>query len=122
MAVGDLVTRLTGDIDALNALLSSSAVLILSETVTLITIVITMFGVNWRLALLALAVLPVLAMVTRYFRRRIRGSSSRAHHAGAYQQLSERAAQRHAAGAAVRAPGRERARVRTAQRGAIARR
>ena len=30
--VGDLVTRLTGDIDALNALLSSSAVLILSDT------------------------------------------------------------------------------------------
>src|SRR5262245_19710620 len=76
MPVGDLVTRLTGDVDALNALLSSSAVLILSDTVTLIAIVITMFVVNWRLALLALAVLPVLAFVTRYFRRRIRGSST----------------------------------------------
>src|SRR6185295_11517512 len=76
MPVGDLVTRLTGDIDALNALLSTSAVLILSDTVTLIAIVITMFAVNWRLALLALAVLPVLALVTRYFRRRIRGSST----------------------------------------------
>jgi ATP-binding cassette subfamily B multidrug efflux pump len=74
--VGDLVTRLTGDIDALNALLSSSAVLILSDTVTLIVIVITMLVLNWRLALLALAVLPILAWVTRYFRRRIRGSSA----------------------------------------------
>jgi len=74
--VGDLVTRLTGDIDALNALLSSSAVLILSDTVTLIVIVITMLALNWRLALLALAVLPILAWVTRYFRRRIRGSST----------------------------------------------
>jgi ATP-binding cassette subfamily B multidrug efflux pump len=76
LSVGDLVTRLTGDIDALNALLSSSAVLILSDTVTLIAIVATMLVLNWRLALLALAVLPVLALVTRYFRRRIRGSST----------------------------------------------
>ncbi|HJZ47232.1 MAG TPA: ABC transporter ATP-binding protein [Roseiflexaceae bacterium] len=76
MPVGDLVTRLTGDIDALNALLSSSAVLILSDTLTLIAIVVTMLALNWRLALLALAVLPILAMVTRYFRRRIRGSST----------------------------------------------
>src|SRR4051812_34048126 len=74
MPVGDLVTRLTGDIDAVNALLSSSAVLILSDTVTLIAIVGTMLVLNWRLALLALAGLPGLGVVTRYFWRRIRGS------------------------------------------------
>lgn len=73
---GDLVTRLTGDIDALNALLSSSVVTILTESVTLIAVVVVMFTFNWRLAILALAVLPVLAFVTRYFRRRIRRSSS----------------------------------------------
>lgn len=73
---GDLVTRLTSDIDALNQLLSSSVVIILTESVTLIAIVAVMFAVNWRLALLALAVLPVLMFVTRYFRRRIRGSST----------------------------------------------
>ncbi len=76
MPVGDLVTRLTSDVDALNQLMSSSAVLILSDTVTLIVIVVTMLTLNWRLALLALAVLPILALVTRYFRRRIRGSST----------------------------------------------
>ncbi len=73
--VGDLVARLTSDIDALNAMLSSSIVTILSESGTLVTIVVVMFVVNWRMALLALAVLPVLALVTRYFRRRIRRSS-----------------------------------------------
>jgi ATP-binding cassette, subfamily B, multidrug efflux pump len=35
-----------------------------------------MFVVNWRLALLALAILPLLALVTIYFRRRIRRSSA----------------------------------------------
>lgn len=75
-STGDLVTRLTSDIDTLNALLSSSAVTILSESMTLIVIVFVMFAANWRLALIALAVLPVLVLVTRYFRVRIRASST----------------------------------------------
>jgi ABC-type multidrug transport system fused ATPase/permease subunit len=74
--VGDLVGRVTGDIDSLNALLSSSVVTILTESVTLVAIVGVMFATNWRLALLALSVLPVLLVVTRFFRRRIRRSSS----------------------------------------------
>src|SRR5262245_5970600 len=73
--VGDLVVRLTGDIDSLNALLSSSVVTIITESATLIVVVVVMFAVNWRLALLALAVLPVLFFVTRFFRQRIRASS-----------------------------------------------
>ncbi|HMP41528.1 MAG TPA: ABC transporter ATP-binding protein [Roseiflexaceae bacterium] len=76
MPTGDLVTRLTSDIDTINALLSSSSVTILVEGVTLIAIVIVMFAVNWQLALLAVIVLPVLAMVTRFFRVRIRASST----------------------------------------------
>jgi len=75
-STGDLVTRLTSDIDTLNALLSSSAVTILSESMTLVVIVFVMFAANWRLALIALAVLPLLAIVTRYFRVRIRNSST----------------------------------------------
>ncbi len=73
---GDLVTRLTSDIDTLNALLSSSAVTILTESMTLIIIVVVMLAANWRLALLAMAILPILALVTRYFRSRIRASST----------------------------------------------
>jgi ATP-binding cassette, subfamily B, multidrug efflux pump len=73
---GDLVGRVTADIDSLNALLSNSVVVILSESVTLIAIVTVMFLTNWRLALLALAILPVLVLITRFFRRRIRRSST----------------------------------------------
>ena len=73
---GELVTRLTSDIDALNQLLSTSVVTILTESVTLIAVVVVMFAVNWRLALLALGILPVLLGVTRYFRWRIRRSST----------------------------------------------
>lgn len=73
--VGELIQRLTGDIDALNALLSSSVVTILTESITLITVVTVMFYVNWRMAFLALAVLPLLFIVTRFFRKRVRRSS-----------------------------------------------
>ncbi|MBI3958739.1 MAG: ABC transporter ATP-binding protein [Chloroflexi bacterium] len=73
---GELVARLTNDIDQLNAVLSRSIVIVLVEGVTLIVIVTVMAAVNWRLALLSLAVLPVVALVTRYFRARIRLSSS----------------------------------------------
>lgn len=74
--VGDLVTRLTSDVDTLSALLSTSAVTIITETATLIVIVVVMFSVNWRLALLVIAVLPILALVTKYFRTRVRSSST----------------------------------------------
>jgi ATP-binding cassette, subfamily B, multidrug efflux pump len=75
-STGELVARLTSDIDTLSAVLSHSTVIILVEGVTLIVIVVVMFAVNWRLALLALAVLPVVFVVTRYFRNRIRRSST----------------------------------------------
>jgi ATP-binding cassette subfamily B multidrug efflux pump len=73
---GELVARLTSDIDSLNAVLSNSIVVILVEGVTLVVILVVMFATNWRLALIALAVLPIVALVTRYFRQRIRNSSS----------------------------------------------
>jgi ATP-binding cassette subfamily B protein len=75
-STGDLVARLTNDIDQLNAVLSNSIVVVLVEGVTLIVIVVVMFVVNWKLALLSLAVLPVVFLTTRYFRARIRSSSS----------------------------------------------
>jgi ATP-binding cassette subfamily B protein len=75
-STGDLVARLTNDIDQLNAVLSTSIVVVLVEGVTLIVIVVVMLAVNWKLALLSLAVLPIVALTTRYFRARIRRSSS----------------------------------------------
>lgn len=72
---GEMVARLTSDIDQLSAVMSSSSVVILVEIVTLVVIVVVMVSINWQLALLALAVIPILALVTRYFRRRIRASS-----------------------------------------------
>jgi len=75
-STGDLVARLSSDIDNINQVLSSSIVVILVEGITFIVIITVMLATNWRLALLAMVLMPVLGFVTRYFRQRIRRSSS----------------------------------------------
>lgn len=75
-STGDMVARLSSDIDNINQVLSSSIVVILVEGLTFIVIIWVMFATNWRLALLAIIVMPILALVTRYFRQRIRRSST----------------------------------------------
>lgn len=74
-STGELVARLTNDIDQLNAVLSNSVVVVLVEGATFLAVVSMMFYINWRLALLALFILPVVTVVTVYFRKRIRRSS-----------------------------------------------
>ena len=75
-STGELVARLTNDIDQLNAVLSSSVVVVLVEGATLIAVLTMMFTINWRLALMAVVILPVVLMVTVYFRARLRRSST----------------------------------------------
>jgi ATP-binding cassette subfamily B multidrug efflux pump len=77
--VGQLVSRLTNDIDALTELLSTSIVMVASNLITLIGIIVVMFTLNWRLALLGLSVLPFMIVATVYFRIRIRRASANWH-------------------------------------------
>ena len=77
--VGQIVSRLSNDIEALTELLSTSIVIVASNMVTVIGIVVVMFVINWRLALLGLAVMPIMIIATVYFRRRIRDESNRFH-------------------------------------------
>jgi ATP-binding cassette subfamily B protein len=73
---GEFVARLMSDIESISALMSNSIVVILVEGVTLIVVVAVMLATNWRLALISMSILPVVTVVTRYFRQRIRNSSS----------------------------------------------
>ena len=71
-AVGRLMTRLTSDVDAINDLLSQGAVAVVADVVTLAGIIITMLLLDWQLALISLAVLPILSLVSVVFREYIR--------------------------------------------------
>lgn len=71
--VGRLMTRMTSDIDALNDLLTQGVVSILGDITTLIGIVAVMFiVVNWQLALVSLAVMPIIAVISRIFQKAMR--------------------------------------------------
>jgi ATP-binding cassette subfamily B protein len=70
--VGSLMTRMTGDVDALNDLLTQGLVSLLGDIITLTGIVIVLFVINWRMALVGLAVLPLIAYVARQFQKAMR--------------------------------------------------
>ncbi len=70
--VGRLVTRVTNDIDALNELFTAGLVSIFGDVFLLGGIVCVLFWFNWKLALVTFAILPLLFLLTFWFKRRAR--------------------------------------------------
>jgi ATP-binding cassette subfamily B protein len=77
--VGRIVARMSNDIESLTELLSTSIVMVASNMITLAGIILVMFALNWRLALISLAVLPIMAAFSWFFRQKIRDIASRFH-------------------------------------------
>jgi ATP-binding cassette subfamily B protein len=75
--VGRMVTRVTTDVDVLNELFASGMVAIFGDIFSLVSIVVVMLSVNWKLALLTFSVLPLIALVTALFRKAVRESYRR---------------------------------------------
>ncbi len=72
--VGRLMTRLTTDVDALNEMFTAGVIAVFGDVAMIFYIVIFMFQVNWRLALVSFAILPLLAVLTVWFRLGARSS------------------------------------------------
>lgn len=70
--IGRLVTRVTTDIDALNELFTAGLVSIFGDVVLLAGIVGVLFWLNWQLALVTFAILPLLLALTFWFKVRAR--------------------------------------------------
>jgi ATP-binding cassette subfamily B protein len=70
--VGRLMTRITSDVETLNELFSSGVVTVFGDVFTLIAIMTMMLVVDWRLALVASAVIPLMLLVAAVFRRSVR--------------------------------------------------
>ncbi len=66
--IGRLVTRLTSDVDVLNEMFAAGAMTIFMDVLTLVGIVAIMLSINWRLALVALAVMPFMMVALNFFR------------------------------------------------------
>jgi ATP-binding cassette subfamily B multidrug efflux pump len=71
---GDLMSRLTNDVDVLNQLLSGGLIQMLGGIFQMIGIVIAMVALNWRLALASFSVIPIMIIVTNLLARRARSA------------------------------------------------
>jgi len=72
--VGRLMTRVLNDVEAINELFTSGVVSVLGDVFTLTGVVVIMLGMNWRLALVTFALVPVLVLGAGYFRLKARDS------------------------------------------------
>jgi ATP-binding cassette subfamily B protein len=70
--VGRLMTRVTSDVETLNELFSSGVVTVFGDVFTLLAIMTMMLWIDWRLALVTFAVIPLVWLTARIFRRRVR--------------------------------------------------
>jgi ATP-binding cassette, subfamily B, multidrug efflux pump len=72
--VGRLMTRVTSDVDALNELFAAGLVTVFGDLLTLLAILVVILRLNWRLALVSFAVIPLIIVTTAVFRRKARDS------------------------------------------------
>jgi subfamily B ATP-binding cassette protein MsbA len=69
---GDLLSRVTSDIDAIQSFIASGLLGALVSSLTLVGMVGVMFYINWRFTLIALSIAPILYVVVYSYTRRIK--------------------------------------------------
>jgi ATP-binding cassette, subfamily B, multidrug efflux pump len=72
--VGRLMTRVTSDVDVINDLFTSGVVTVFSDVFTLAGIMGVLLWMNWKLAIVTFAVLPLIVLIAQWFRRNVRDS------------------------------------------------
>lgn len=63
---GDIITRMTSDIDGVERIISNTFTSILSNAITLIVAIVMMYNRNWILATVALVIVPLFTIPTRH--------------------------------------------------------
>lgn len=66
-SVGQLVTRAVTDIERIASFFGQGLFMIISDLLTMLALVIVMLWMNWSLALITLAVLPIIIYATKLF-------------------------------------------------------
>lgn len=70
--VGDLMSRVTNDSEAINQVLSNGLITFITNVLTLGGIMVSMFALDWRLAIGTLILLPLMVFITSAITRRSR--------------------------------------------------
>ena len=72
---GDLISRVTSDIEAIQDFVTSAMLGIVVDVVTIAGMITVMFIINWQFTLIALSVVPPLFVVVYLYTRRIKKAS-----------------------------------------------
>lgn len=88
---GDLISRIMSDTGMLQSILSNTTMVIIKDPVTIVVTVAGLFWYDWKLTLLAMAVLPVCLIPIAVFSRKVRRASRamQTHTAELTQVMSE---------------------------------
>ena len=62
---GDIITRMNTDISGVSTVISGTLSSIVSNTATVVTTLVALFSMSWQLALVGIAVIPLLILPTR---------------------------------------------------------
>jgi len=69
---GQLMSRVTGDVETLRRFLGFGLLNLLSNVITLLAVLVILFTLDWRLAVLSMATIPPTIYVVSIFMRRVR--------------------------------------------------
>lgn len=76
--IGDLMSRLSSDVDTLNQLFSQGLTQLLGSILALVGILVAMLVLNWRLALACYTIIPAMLLTTALFAARARAAFRKA--------------------------------------------
>ena len=62
---GDVITRMNSDISGVSGVISGTLQSILSNVATVATTLVALFGMNWKMAIIGILVIPLLVLPTR---------------------------------------------------------
>ena len=62
---GDIITRMNTDVSGVSSVISGTLSNVMSNLATLVTTLIALFGMNWKMAIIGILVIPLLILPTR---------------------------------------------------------
>ncbi|NOQ92637.1 MAG: ATP-binding cassette domain-containing protein [Flavobacteriaceae bacterium] len=73
-AVGKLVTRVVSDIETIASVFGQGLFMIISDLLKMFVVAIVMLWMNWQLALIVFAILPILIFATKIFQKAMKSA------------------------------------------------
>ena len=79
--IGTLTTRTINDIESINDIFSDGLIPIIADLLSIVSVLVVMFVVDWKLSLICLAPFPVLVVATYFFKEAVNKSFIRVRNA-----------------------------------------